>query len=98
MVSLLLSSFTSPFKILHMLDPTQADSFQRRNPSAGCCPSPHINIPHHQLTPTEKLLQEMLTPQQVLLRLDEVLSFCWERMENIVAKGKEDGLKVDREV
>ena len=40
----------------------------------------------------------MLTPQQVRLHLDAILSMCQQKMDNIVAKGKEDGLKVDKEV
>lgn len=40
----------------------------------------------------------MLTPQQVLLHLDDLLSMCCQKMDNIVAKGKEDGLKVEKEV
>ena len=43
-LSLLLNNFISPYKILFMLDPKQADHFKARNQSSGCCAANHITI------------------------------------------------------
>lgn len=91
-VGLLLEKFISPYKILYLLDPTQADHFKQRNQSQGCCTSNHITISSSELTSTEQILASMITPAQVTLHLDSILSLCAEKHGNIIEKGKQDKL------
>jgi hypothetical protein len=87
-VQLLREHFLAPFKILYMLDPTQADRFKRRNQGKGCCTSNKITIPLEEQSQTEKWLAEMLSPAWLASHLDGILSLCAERHANILAKGK----------
>ena len=49
-ISLLQNNYISPYKILYLLDPKQADHFKLRNQSSGCCASNHITISDRDLT------------------------------------------------
>lgn len=81
-----------------MLDPTQADHFKQRNQPQGCCTANHITIPGAQLTHTEKLLSQLITPPQVAKNLDKILCSCAESHRNIIEKGKQDKLEINDQV
>jgi len=49
-ITLLQDNYISPYKILYLLDPKQADHFKLRNQSSGCCASNHITIADQNLT------------------------------------------------
>jgi hypothetical protein len=72
-IKLLQDNFISPYKILYMLDPTQADHFKARNQSNGCCSSNHITITDDQLSKTEKLLKELISQPNLAKNLNQIL-------------------------
>ena len=91
-IRLLQDNFISPYKILYMLQPTQADHFKARNQSTGCCSSNHITISDGQLTKTEKALKELISQSNLARHLNTILEDCAEKHRNIMESGKKDRL------
>lgn len=98
LIQLLQNNFVSPYKILHSLDPVQADYFKSRNQSSGCCSSNHITIPNAQLSRTESALKELTSYSSLCIHLDSILSYAQDRFQNVVESGKKDKLVVDQQV
>ena len=84
--------FLSPYKVLYLLDPVQADLFKSRNSGNGCCVANHITIPNAQLTPTEKILKELVSARHLRNNLEAILLECSARYTNIIEGGQRDKL------